>query len=353
MKKALAILMVLALVGTAAFAEITIGGFGRGMFVVSSDGNETYTSAETSWGATPRFGMSFAGKSDNVGFIIDINSDGGATPGLGDNQQIWVKPIEMVTVRIGNIYDDTLRGNATFGTWDWLRGYGPNVGEDAIFTRLGTKRSNATDNFEISVKPVDAFFAAVYFSGIGTPGAEDLSENLFDDVQIAAGYTIDGIGQAKAQLIRYTAGLEVGNTIEIAFDYTGMENLFVSASFKMETNDVVDPTKAKNINLYGKYTMDALTLHLANYDSIVDVVGETEVFYTIVAGADYALDGGIGISGEVSYAGTTADGVDGTFTVFGGVNKGFSNGGIGAGVEVMNDGTDTTWAIPVRLQYFF
>ncbi len=353
MKKALAILMVLALVGTAAFAEITIGGFGRGMFVFSSDASETYTSAETSWGATPRFGMSFAGKSDSVGFIIDINSDGGATPSLGDNQQIWVKPIEMVTVRIGNIYDDTLRGNACFGTWDWIRRYGPNVGEDAIFSRLGAKRSSNTDNFEISVKPVDAFYAAVYFSGIGTPGAEALSETLFDDVQIAAGYTIDGIGQAKAQLIRYTAGLEVGNTIEVAFDYTAIENLFVSVGFKMETNDAINEDKI--INLYGKYTMDAFTFHLGSYNTImtIPVIDETEVNYTIAVGLDYALDGGIGISGEVSYAGTTADGVDGTFTVFGGVNKGFSNGGIGAGVEILNDGSDTVWAIPVRLQYFF
>lgn len=349
MKKALAILMVLALVGTVAFAEVTIGGFGRGMFTVYSDGSDTYTDAFTSWAPGPRFGLSIAGKSDNVGFIIDINNDDNTAPSLGDNQQIWVKPIEMVTVRIGAIYDDTIRGNACFGTWDWIRSYGPNVGEDAIFHRLGYKRAaNSTDNFEVSVKPIDAFFAAVYFSNF----AGSLSEDLFDDVQIAAAYTIDGVGQAKAQLVRYTSGTEVGNTIELAFDLTMVENLFVSASFTMETNDAVDPTKAKNINLYGKYTMDALTLHLANYDSIVDV-GDTEVVYTIVAGADYALDGGIGISGEASYKGTTADGVDGIFTVFGGVNKGFSNGGIGAGVEVKNDGTDTTWAIPVRLQYFF
>lgn len=354
MKKALAILMVLALVASAVTAEVAIGAWGRGIFLPAmSDGEDTFTDTAPSWGGwagdEARIGFTIAGKSDNVGFVIDGNVDGGAFS-MGDNQFIWVKPVEMLTVRMGNIYDDTLRGNAAFGSFNWYRGLGNADGEDITFSRIGMNRTR--EGFEIALKPMDALYAAVYFFDLD----KNLTENLIANMQFAVGYTVDGVGQFKGQIMRDAATYDadgsadvVGTRIELAFNLTMIENLFVEAGFGMETNADVDPTEAKKIAIYANYKMDAITLHLSS----INVVADGDVGYKAIFGVDYSMDGGIGISGDASYAGTTVSGVDGVFTVFAGVTKGFSNGLIGAGLQVKNDGTDTFWGLPIRMEYWF
>lgn len=394
MKKALAILMIFALVASVAVAEVAFGAWGRGIFLPAmSNGEDTLTDTAPSWGGwagdESRIGFTMAGKSDNVGFVIDGNVDGGAFS-MGDNQYIWVKPVDMLTVRMGNIYDDTLRGNAAFGSFNWYRALGNADGEDITFSRIGINRSR--EGFELALKPMDALYVAIYFYDLD----KNLAENLFKNMQFAAGYTIDGIGQIKAQV--YTKAVYEGDvttvdndadpvwgwvdddddettapiwassqptvtvksyeaddqqvTIEVAFNLTMVENLFVEAGFMMNTNKDVDPLETKKFALYGKYTMDALTIHLASINGMFKAV-DTEFAYKIVAGVDYSLDGGIGISADFAFAGTTVEDSDPVYSFFAGATKGFSNGLIGAGVQVKNNGEDTLWGIPVRMEYWF
>ncbi|MBN2810538.1 MAG: hypothetical protein JXP39_01440, partial [Spirochaetales bacterium] len=135
MKKALAILTALAVVGGAAFAEISVGGWGRAVFVpLANSGAEDVDSTShlgTSWtDGGPRIGFTVAGNSDNVGFQIDMNADPvfNGSPveavAFGDQAKIWVKPVDMLTVTVGRFKEDTLRGNGTFGVFDWYRSYG-------------------------------------------------------------------------------------------------------------------------------------------------------------------------------------------------------------------------------------
>jgi len=360
MKKALAILMIFALVASVAVAEISVGAWGRGMFAFVSDSEDTYTTNSTSWGdptwgAAPRIGFTLAGNSDNVGVVADFNVDGG-TMNTGDNQFIWVKPMDMLKISLGNVYDDTLRGNAAFGSFNWLRPVvGAGEGEDITFSRLGIARG--AQNFEIAIQPMDAFYAAVYLADVGSGfNHPEKADNIAKNLQVAAGYTIDGIGQIKGQVYmsggtKDAEGVIEDNqtTVEVAFNYTGMENLFVEVGFMMNTDTDVDVNETKKIALYANYAIDAAKLHFL---TIYNLLKEDDS-YNFAAGVDYDLGDGIGVLADVRYYNDIwTGGEDARITFMAGVTKGFSNGLIGAGVEVASKG-DTYWAIPVRLEYWF
>jgi len=379
MKKALAIFMIFALVASVAFAEVSIGAWGRGIFLPVLNGpDDTTTDTAPSWGGwggdEARIGFTIAGNSDNVGFQIDGNVDGGSF-NVGDQQKIWIKPMDMVTVQLGRIYDDTLRGNAAFGSFNWYRGLGNGDGEDITFSRIGVEGSR--EAFQVAIAPMDELYVSAYFYDLD----KDLLENMFSKMQFTVGYSIDGIGQFKAQVLTsavyetvatstfeidqdageivQVAGTantnkvaETGAKVEIAFNLTMIENLFVEIGFGMETNDKVDASKAKDINLYARYAMGDITLHFLSMNSIFEAV-DTEVGFKMVAGVDYNLGDGIGIAADFGFTGTTVEDVDAEVTGFVGATKGFSNGKIGAGVQFKNDGKDTSFGVPIVMEYWF
>lgn len=370
MKKALAILMIFALVASVAFAEITFGAWGRTMFVPiansGADDVEMGSKIVPSWdwggqdgigAAGGRIGATIAGNSDNVGFQIDFNGDGGSING-GDEQKVWVKPMDMLKISVGRVQVDALRGNAAYGSWNWYRAYGDSkTGEDFTFSRMSTGiGDNATsDNkqgvvFEIA--PMDALWIGLALRDVNT---DPNTVNMIAKMQFGLGYTIDGIGQFKAQIIRNPYAYDAkgdasdnNDTVELAFNLTMIENLFVEMGFRMFTDSDVDTSKI--VSLYAKYGMDAITIHASSAFVIADDV-DTAIYFG--AGMDYALDGGIGIAADVRYQNDMFSGnVDGLITMFAGVTKGFSNGLIGAGLEIASS-TNTGYAIPVRFEYWF
>jgi len=354
--------MIFALVASVAFAEVSIGAWGRGLFVPvsnsgASDADSTATN-KASWGGAPRIGFTIAGNSDNVGFQIDANGDGGKIS-TGDQQKIWVKPMDMLTISIGNVYDDTLRGNAAFGSFNWDRNMGTWTGEDVTFTRVSTAASDADGSdgysiqngsygqgFVVSVAPVEALYAVVAFTGLN----DGLTENLPKNMQFAAGYTIDGIGQIRAQYkSNYIKALdETLGMVEAAFKLTMIENLMVDFGFRMWTNDDVQG-ETKTVSLYANYKMDALTVHgLAIYD-----LNKKDDGYNFAGGVDYDLGDGVAVAGDIRFTNDIkAGGKDAEVAFFAGVTKGFSNGKIGAGVQVKS-AADTGYSIPVLLEYWF
>jgi len=287
MKKALAILMIFALVASVAVAEISVGAWGRGMFAFVSDSEDTYTTNSTSWGgdwgAAPRIGFTLAGNSDNVGVQADINVDGGSL-NMGDNQYIWVKPMDMLKISLGNMYDDTLRGNAAFGSFDWLRPVvGAGEGEDVTFSRIGMNRGG--QNFEVAIQPMDAFYAAVYLANVGSGfNSPNLAENLTKNMQIAAGYTIEGTGQIRAQFLQAGTNAEDTGVVEVAFKLTMIENLYADFGFAMPLDTDVSGDY-KKIAAYANYAVDAAKIHfLAIYNLLED-----DDSFNIAAGVDYDM----------------------------------------------------------------
>lgn len=384
MKKALAILMILALVGSAAFAEITFGAWGRGLFVPvmnsgASDEDSTATN-KASWGGAPRIGFTISGGSDNVGFVAEIKADG-AGIAANDQQFIWVKPVSMLKLSLGRVQDDTLRGNAAYGSFNWDRAYGDGTGEDLTFRRLSTGVGNSAlyDNKQgliAAITPTDALFIGVAFrdvtgddyptQDVDGDGTDDISvtrtADLFSKIQVAVGYTIADVGQIRAQIIRNVAAYDIeekpdanNDTYEVAFKYTGMENLYLDAGYRMWSNS--DYTEKKQISVYANYKADKATIHASTQ---IDLNGKMDTYdgsgdMGIYAGAgvDYSLDGGIGVAADIRFTnGIKAASDDAVTTFFAGVTKGFSNGLIGAGVEVKS-ATDTGYSVPVRFEYWF
>jgi hypothetical protein len=373
MKKALAILMILALVGSAAFAEITFGAWGRGIFepVYNSgvSGEKAVSRLGKSWtnygdvnsnDNKPRVGFTVAGNSDNVGFQFDIYGD--AT--VGDQLKIWVKPVSNVTVVMGKFFDDTLRGNGAFGSFNWDRSVGAGEGEDVTFHRMASgyqdkNWDSAYDGFMVTAAPTDAIFVAAALSHINGVKNEDMMSNL----QIAGGYTIADIGQIRAQY--YSAPKTVGTdikadgTIEVAFKLTAVENLYADFGFRMFTlKDGKNANEEKDLSAYANYKVDAATIHalaIFKMNGDVNADGDKVSPFNLGAGVDYSLDGGIGVEADVRYYDKNWDKAgDGKAATafFAGVKKGFSNGLIGLGFEVLN-ASNTAYAIPVRMEYWF
>jgi hypothetical protein len=376
MKKALAILMVLALVASAATAEITFGAWGRGIFVpVQNSGLENVDSITTinkTWEgkndtsglaltSDPRVGFTVAGNSDNVGFQVDIYADGDIA--RGDQAKIWVKPMDMVTMQMGKFFDDTLRGNTAFGSFNWLRAYGGGEGEDITFTRIASgdhdKNWNSGQGFEVAVKPNEALFVALALTGLES-GVK--TEDITDGMQIAAGYTIDGIGQIRAQYFSEyltdpddATKIIADGTVEVAFKLTAVENLYADFGFRMFTEKKgKNANEAKTLSAYANYKVDAATIHaLAIYN--MNATADDKASMNIAAGVDYALDGGIGVEADVRYYNKEWDkqgDAKAATSFFAGVKKGYSNGLMGAGFEVIS-AEKTGYAIPVRFEYSF
>jgi len=378
MKKAIIALSILALVASVATAEVTLGAWGRGVFlpVYNSgvSGEDSKTANVVSWGGAPRIGFTVAGNGESMGFQADMNVDG-ATVSVGDNQYIWAKPVSMVKVSLGNFYDDTLRNNEGFGAFNWYRGTSIGIGESIAFSRINENRGS--QQFEVSVKPNDAIYAAISFVNVGQGnGGMQLQENLFRNVQIAGGYTIAGLGQIKAQYLS-TAVVDpsdvtafvANNSVEVAFKLTKIENLVAEAGFAMFLNDDVQkidfagmtgvPVEGvKKIALTANYKMDAVTLHFYNIEKMLKFVGVSDMytFADLGVGADYALAGGLTVSGDIRYENVfgkdASDVVDPSTSFFAGISKGLSNGKIGVGFEYLS-ATNSSYAIPVVLEYGF
>jgi hypothetical protein len=419
-----------ALIASAAFAQVSIGAWGRGFFTpFAFDGDKAVMQDGISWGsaAAPRVGFTVAGSSENVGFVVDMNGDGGAI-GAGDCQYIWVKPVSMLNVMIGKTHDLTLRGDACFGMFNWLRVGAGNYGEDFIFTRTGNGAGSQLKGALVTLDPIEGLHISLGVNVNEDNWAQtgvDVKDIMEKGVQVAAGYTIANVGTIKAQYIAKGNGWTIedkpadskwvhAGMIEAAFDLTAVENLFVSVGAKIPTADVATITAATadtygwvagatpavtpswgvvtagkpgsqaqtyvpQVNAYGKYTFGMVTVH-ALFGAKFNVIDAKllkdgkkysearAVGIVFGAGADIALENGLGIVADVRYqngvyASSNSDGLD-CLTFLAGVTKGFSNGLIGIGFEgsTNNNGPFVNtkaskdvlnFAVPVKVEYWF
>jgi hypothetical protein len=393
MKKAIFIIAALVVFTSFTFAQVSVGAWGRGMFMpVLGGGDDIMAQLMSSWYShTLRIGVTLSGTSDNVGFQFDLLADplrtfgadavlasgdptGGFNPTvtLGDNQKIWVKPIDMLTITVGNFFDDTLRGNAVFGAWNWLR-YGDMKGESALFERVCTNGADYMEtNVEVALAPVEGAYIFVSLNGL--LGAQVILEDALPLGQYGAGYTIEGIGQIKLQYIGKATSIdEDWGMINAGFKLTMIEGLVAELGAFIPTDSDQNYGITAVVNIYASYTMDALTLHLLGEVQLADeeVVTEDNTFgFAIAAGVDYSLEGGIGINADIRYRDEVISGQqDGTFSGMAGLTMGFSNGVFGLGIEVTTGNfiggplggatvtksnfDDMVFALPIRLEYWF
>ena len=417
MKKIVGTIAAIALAASSAFAGVNVGmGFNRGFFVpfAGADG-EMYTGISTSWGAEPRVGVSFSAASEQVGVVADVKFDGGSVA-VNDNAYIWVKPVEWFKMNIGQSFDDTLRGNACFGSWDWLRP-GNILGEDLIFTRVCNNPLEGAyaplKGAILMLDPIEGLHISVGIPtgyGFGTSTADKDSygwkdsdedpttaptweittkkgdktpKGVFEDVwakaQVQAGYTIADVAQIKAQWIGKGKNKddELEGQIEVAASVKAIEGMTLDVGAKFGLFDkeyslagVNAKAKPINIGLFWGMPVGALSLNAnAGVEFANASIDDVDLSYTklsIGAGVGYDLGNGMGVGADVRYsqafvkAGDNSDSSDPAIAFAAWFDKGIANGTLGVAIQGATKtgirdiaSSDFSFAVPVRVQCFF
>ena len=356
MKKIVGTIAAIALAASSAFAGANFGmGFNRGFFTPFAWDGEAKADISTSWGNAPRIGASFSAASEDVGVVADVKFDGGNVA-VNDNAYIWVKPASWLKLNIGQSFDDTLRGNACFGTWDWLRP-GNILGEDLTFTRVcNNPLSGAYESLQGAIVMVDPIEGLHVSAGLKIAGYNAQTwENVAKNIQVQAGYTIPDVMQIKAQWI----GNGDNGVINAAVALKAVEGMTLDVgAFYNTASTAAQPV---TISAFWGMGFDALSV---NVNAKVDLAKDADNATKVAAGAGVGYDFGNGLScgADVRYSQDFQKDVNNVpaiaFAAW--LDKGIANGTLGVAVQgALNTGirdfaaSDFTVAVPVRVQCFF
>ena len=283
MKKIVGIIAAAAL-ATSAFAEVNIGSWNRAVFEpINYDGDKLNSFTGASWGVGSnggcRSGLSFSAATENAGIAIDINAE---DPATGDNALVWVKPVDMLTVKIGKINDTLGRLDHSFGTWDLARFNGACMqGEGFI-----VDRNRGNRGFEVTLEPVEGLvidYNANFAKEFANPyDGDDKYKNdksntytvMWENSSTVIGYKADfGFiravinGQPAAKYSTKDSDTKPAALIGLAADITAIENLALKVGVSIPT--VLKSNQSKiDFGAGVDYTLDALTLHAQTILSI-------------------------------------------------------------------------------------
>ena len=411
MKKTLiAVATAAALTATSAFAEITFGAWLRVLASpVASTGEDVIAGVENSWGwgaRTARININGTSEDGKAGFVMGVYNDFESGLGQGDDAYLWVKPVDTVKVSVGKFDSPTngLRGDFTYGSWNWLRpGNWSYDGEGLTFE--GIKRSGMM----LEADPIEGLHA---FAVIPMSSSYQSAEEAYRNIQVGFGYAIEGVGKLKAQFIgdySYTTKKKEASTyhfdtktgtgkldddvaydkdedkttgqIGVAFDITAIENLYVTvgARFGIADKDYA-PDYLKMAFTAGASYQVSETMKFSvdggykqYQDKVVGKAGDKkDNEFFVGAGVDYTIMDGLNLAADVRYKniGYGKEGDDGAISFLVGVNKSVSsNGSLGIGFQgatngcgfvqsggkglVANEADDFVWAIPVSIGVWF
>ena len=397
MKKIVAMTALAAAAAGTLSAEITFGMWGRALWNTAANANhdEVVTDVHQSWGGdAPRGGLSVQGKSDNVGVHVDFHANGTNGIGLGDNNNIWVKPIDQVKVTVGQMDENELRGDACFGLWDWDRigvidaaGSG---GEGFIFPDIFDVKGVNINVYPVAGLTLGAAVNLDNGSGLNNSAVDNTVEHAWGhEAKYGAAYAVEGLGTFKLGVVTQDSKLrkvknsgelkskknwamihaaaELNPTEQMTFKvgaaiptvnsgaYVKVSNTKRSTHGYDETEDTSNTYVNPTVNAYFSFkASDALTIHVINGNKIdcadtYDKNGDKKLSkkekghygWLLGAGVDFNLENGISFFGDVRYANDIY--LDQNSDKFGclttgfGVNKGFSNGSIGVALETASN----------------
>ena len=361
MKKIVGTIAAIALAASSAFAGANFGmGFNRGFFTPFAWDGEAKADISTSWGNAPRIGASFSAASEDVGVVADVKFDNGGVA-VNDNAYIWVKPASWLKVQIGQSFDDTLRGNACFGTWDWLRP-GNILGEDLTFVRVCKNPLDGAwapvEGAIVMLDPIEGLHISAAINIYKNDGEyiAQTWENIAKNIQVQAGYTIPDVMQIKAQWIGNGAN---GGVINAAVALKAVEGMTLDVGAFYNTASTA--TQPVTISAFWGMGFDALSV---NVNAKVDLAKDADNATKVAAGAGVGYDFGNGLScgADVRYSqafkANVNDDPEIAFAAW--LDKGIANGTLGVAVQgALQTGirdfaaSDFTVAVPVRVQCFF
>ena len=432
MKKTLiAVAAAAALTATSAFAEITFGAWLRSITGVASNGEDILTGTSNSWGGIRPSRLNVAGTSEdgNAGFKLDMYYNTGDNIQVGDNAYIWVKPASSVQLALGKFDggETGLRGDLCYGSWAWLRP-GNWIADDEGLTFNGSH----TNGLMAKITPIDGLVAVIqlpvyndkwggnnasYVAKTATEDAKNTIEDTFKNGMYAAAYTIEGLGTLKAGFFgsyaehkkgettreyllangknddgkwvlksdssekpewkynsdTYTKDSEQIGTVNVAFDFNAVENLFVTvgARFGIADKEFKSDNEKMKITAGASYQVsDAMKFSVSGgyvqyQDKCTGKDGKDDSAFGIGAGVDYVIMDGLNAAADLRYKSNAGGDRDGAISFLVGVTKNVSsNGYIGVGFQGATNGNgltgiaankndDFVWAVPVALSVWF
>ena len=359
MKKLIGTVAVAALLASAAFAELNFGAWLKNLAgVVASDGDDINAGITNPWGGwrAARLGASFVSEDEKFGMEMGLAWEGG-TPGFFGNNLMWVQPWDFLKVSVGAFDNWTgLRGDLTFGSWNWLR---PNNairwGEGITFSPcLGS-------GLLLELFPVDGLQVAV-----GVPYSAEYTavEDVYRRANIAAAYTIGDAAKIKVQWIGKSADKKAakaagwyydGKAIPGTDEKTGFGDLFTSDDVELPADmgkpdlDKLEYLKEAGNPTGGVENLFEIAFDLTAVDNLfltvgaaLDIAEESDNnVYTIALGASYNitdtfalfLDGSVAIPGNSD--------IDPLFGAALGINVGLTDSlGLDAEVRWLHQGED-------------
>jgi hypothetical protein len=377
MKKLLIVLLALTVIGVLAFADdaapaakLSVGGWGR-MFVspITSDGTNQTVTAGPSWaGNGGRVSVSFDGSSEHFGFDWNPGLDNNSLNAVCDQAKIWAKVSPMLTIQVGKIEGDVLRGKLG-DTGDVCA----TAGNDDIFARF-----NPSTGMLLDITPVDGLYlGAAIDSTVTTAGAlggktnvgyvaavtSSKASDVYKAIQVGAGYTIKDVGMIRAQYIG--SAIDKGAAIQAAFAYTGMAGLTIDVGAKIPMNSDAQMKAALGVS----YAKDALAAYLIGSAQFagasaakLNAQGTATVYYTVAdplaAGLEVAFSGmADGVSLKYSDIVAPVVAPDGKLLqIMPAIKLGYSNGYVKIGFDAMlglESGAKFAYQVPVQLEYWF
>ncbi|MDR1238683.1 MAG: hypothetical protein LBK27_01085 [Treponema sp.] len=276
MKKFTALSISLVLLSAAAFAQladgISIGVEGEAALVpliatqeVSEGANQAPSGQYTHFGHSDSGGPNFvqlnlAGENPEgtLGFAADFRVYGGVFDfstiavglpetlpgywGVDTNAHGWIKPFgsDVLKLTLGSFNEDLLRGK--IGDSNWYAFTKPSGNADSIFTRLGGRNGAL-----ISSVPVEGLFIGILAGADGVNlvdyfTAQVDADTIYQFLQGAVGYTIEGVGLVRAQYVGKATSITTASPTdpealfsraELAFAYTGVEGLIIDLGGKV------------------------------------------------------------------------------------------------------------------------
>ncbi|GHV72134.1 hypothetical protein AGMMS49928_27960 [Spirochaetia bacterium] len=267
MKKILVVLLILATAGglfAQEEASVKVGVGGHAVFVpfqlVDPDAtaSQGLAGVGVTWGGQPSLGINIESTgSETAGFKGELKIDNGNSVTIGDFAYIWAKPVSQIKLSLGKFNEDVLRGKIGDGG-DLNQFTLPSGGEDDIFKRFqpSVAGNNKAVGFLLGATPVEGLFIGAMvkdLAGAGVGGAGGLTGivlndayDVYESIQVAAGYEIADVGLVRAQYVGGPAAISTSaiaaafaspsfdpdditvsanRFFQLAFAYTGMEGL--------------------------------------------------------------------------------------------------------------------------------
>jgi len=311
MKKAIVLLLALAVLGGAVFAEdaapaLTFGSYGD-VYLTLADQD-----TENSYGVYHELYVNY--KADDMGFSATIVNSDGDFFGEARNYSVYYKMFDgMVTAYAGDLRED---GGARLASY---------VDGNGFSTRL----ANADiTGFMVKVAPIDGLVVSAFLPYTGVAVADDFAAANF-----GFGYTIADIGKLVASYRLANDELAVG------FDVKAIADTTLKLGYKM----IVDG------DMYVYLTAGKV---IAGIDLGLDadvVLGDAVAFGAKVK-AEYGMDPyAFGLKATFD-TGDAWYGND-SFTVNPYAVWNFSAGAITAGFSF--NGSDSSWGIPVDFEWWY